>query len=66
MEMLQAHFPWRPADKKKLADFEDSWPSEAYVKNHPGISVVVMQQVKMKGRQLNDSPAPLDKYLRDI
>ena len=31
--MPQSHFPRRLADETKSADFEDSWPSAAFVKN---------------------------------
>ena len=50
--MPQSHFSWRLPDESKLGNVAGGQPFVAFVKNHLGISVVVMQQVKMQGRWL--------------
>ena len=49
--MPQSHFPQCLDDESKSGDVYGGWPSVVTVKNCPGISIVVMQQVKIQGRQ---------------
>ena len=62
----QSHFCRRLANESKLADLEGGQPLVGIVKTCPGISVVVMLQVKMKGRQPGNSPDLLEKNLPGI
>ena len=50
----------------KSADFEGGRRSGVIVKNRLGISVVVMQQIKMKGHRPGDFPVQLEKNLPGI
>ena len=62
--MLQSHFPQLLADESKWANFEGGRTSAAFVKNCPGISVVVMQHVKIQECQLSNSPDQLRSSCR--
>ena len=64
--MPKSHCPRHLADKSKSGDLEGGWPLAVIVKNHPGISVVVMQQFQMQGPWLGNSPDQLEKNLLGI
>ena len=59
----QSHFPQHPADESKSGNVEGGHRSTGMLKNHPGISVVVMHQFKMHRHQPGESPECLVKSL---